>query len=133
MTPLPTDSDSPLEGRWQMLRAELAGDEAPALLSSGTVLELGPGIYTVRFGGEISDRGTYELGGTLEARTMILKGESGTNAGRTIPCIYQLVGDGLRVCYGLDSVAPTDFATAPGQQRYLATYRRQPSSVGKTI
>jgi uncharacterized protein (TIGR03067 family) len=115
---------TPLEGNWELVRAELDGEAAPELLTMKTVLQLGGDTYIVRFDGKISDRGKYELGGTKEVRTIIIHGVKGPNAGRTIPCIYQHVGDRLRVCYGLGGVTPTEFKTAAGEKRYLATYRR---------
>jgi uncharacterized protein (TIGR03067 family) len=114
---------SAIDGIWEMVRAELDGETAPEMFVGKTEIELARGAYVVRFGGVISDRGSFELGDTLESKTIILHGIEGQNAGRIIPCIYQRVGDRLRVCYGLSGVAPTDFSTASGQQRYLATYR----------
>lgn len=113
-----------IEGTWQMVRAELAGEAAPELVASRTVVRLEGGKYEVEFGGEVSDRGTYQEDATTEQRTLVLAGVAGPNAGRTIPCIFQLMGDRLRVCYGLDGVLPEAFITRPGEQRYLVTYRR---------
>ena len=118
--------DTPsLDGVWLLVRAEHSGEEAPEMMAEKTELELTHGDYLVRFGGQVTDRGTFELGGTLEMKTMVLHGTEGPNAGRTIPCIYQFVGDRLRVCYGLDGITPNDFTTAHGQHRYLALYRRE--------
>jgi uncharacterized protein (TIGR03067 family) len=119
---------TPLDGRWELVKAELDGEAAPELLELKIVMELGEGDYVVRFGGEVSDRGTFELGDTRELKTLILHGMKGPNAGRTIPCIYQQAGDRLRVCYGLSGETPTEFRTAGGQKRYLATYRRTPKA-----
>ncbi len=113
-----------LEGRWQPLRAELAGLSAPAEVLEKTEVELSGGRYTVRFGGEVSDHGTYAHDSAVPG-TLTLAGLKGPNAGRTIPCIYQLVGDRLRVCYGLDGTAPATFAAAAGTRCYLVTYRRK--------
>ena len=120
---MPSPSPWP-HGVWQMLRAELAGETAPELVARRTVIELSPDRYLVRFDGQPVDRGTCAIDDTAAPKTMTLCGESGPNAGRTIPCLYQLVGDRLRICYGLDGTPPTDFSTAVGQPRYLATYRR---------
>lgn len=117
--------EQPIDGVWELVRAELDGESTPELVSMGVELELANGAYVVRFAGQIADRGTFELGGTMEAKTMLIYGVEGPNAGRTIPCIYQQVGERLRVCYGLGSVQPTEFTTASGQQRCLATYRRK--------
>lgn len=117
---------SALDGIWEMVRAEFDGDEAPELVVIQTEVELRDGTYFVRFAGRVADRGSFELGETAGTKTILLRGVEGPNAGRTIPCIYQRVGERLRVCYGLDGVAPVEFATASGQQRYLATYRLKP-------
>lgn len=115
---------NPLDGTWQMIRAEMAGEVAPDLVTSQMQVRLLGGTYEVSFGGEISDRGTYLEASVPSRQTLVLQGVAGVNAGRTIPCIYQLVGDRLRVCYGLDGVLPAEFSTRVGDARYLAVYRR---------
>ena len=120
--PNPTNSAPALIGRWQMIRAELAGEPAPELVTSKLVLELEAGTYAVVYAGETSDSGEWEPGPA--EGTMILNGRNGPNAGRRIPCLYQQVGDRLRVCYGLDGVAPVDFTTTGRAGRYSASYRR---------
>lgn len=112
---------SDLTGRWDMIKAELAGENAPDMLALRVELELTAITYVVRFAGQIADRGTY----VLDGQTLTLTGTEGPNQGRIIPCILQLAGDRLRVCYGLDGTVPTEFATKPGVQHYLATYRRK--------
>jgi uncharacterized protein (TIGR03067 family) len=116
-----------IDGTWAMVRAELDGDAAPDLVVSKSEIEFTAGAYVVRFGGEPADRGTFALGITAAHPTLELQVLEGPNTGRAIPAIYQRRGDLLRVCYGLDGVAPADFSTAPGQQRYLVTYRLQPA------
>lgn len=104
-----------------MVRAELGGESAPDLLVAHTTIELGTGRYAVRFEGRVVDAGTVE---SVDASALTLRGDAGPNAGRTIRCRYQVRGDRLRVCFGLDGVLPTEFVTAAGDQRYLAVYRR---------
>lgn len=113
-----------IEGTWQMVRAELAGVMAPEMVTSHTVVSLDAGEYAVSYGGTVEDRGTYEVEATTGHAAMVLRGVAGPNAGRTIPCIFQIMGDRLRVCYGLDGVRPVEFAAREGEQRYLVTYRR---------
>lgn len=112
-----------------MIRAEASGEEAPELVTQRTELSLTADAYAVRFAGEIMDRGALEIGEATAAPScaFVLRGTRGPNAGRVIPCIYQLKGDRLRICFGLDGVAPTQFATTTGDARYLATYRRKPA------
>lgn len=110
-----------LAGRWEMIKAELAGENAPDMLALRVELELTALTYVVRFAGQVADRGTY----VLDGQALTLTGTEGPNQGRVIPCILQQVGDRLRVCYGLDGTAPTEFRTKSGVQHYLATYRRK--------
>lgn len=114
-----------IEGVWQMVTAELSGEAAPDLVVEQSTMELTAGQYRMRFGDTVVDCGTFELGGVAHLRTILLRGTDGTNAGRTIPCVYQLRGNRLRICYGLDGVAPTELATGAHSKRYLATYRRE--------
>jgi uncharacterized protein (TIGR03067 family) len=116
---------SELEGIWLPLHAELAGEKAPEMVLARTELELRAGRYAVRFGGEIADEGNYTQAiGEIHA-TVVLTGKRGTNQGRIIPCIYQLRGDRLRICYGLNGVTPPQFTSAPDAPHYLVTYRRK--------
>lgn len=117
-----------IDGIWEMVRAEMEGDAAPEMVVAKTALELANGTYAVRFAGKISDRGSFELAATGDVNSLLLRGREGPNAGRTIPCIYQRMGDRLRICFGLSGVVPTEFTATAGQQRYLATYRLRPAA-----
>jgi uncharacterized protein (TIGR03067 family) len=112
---------SSLAGTWEMIRAEQGGAESPELVALRVELDLTTDTYLVRFAGQVADRGTF----TVAESALTLTGTDGPNRGRTIPCIFQLAGDRLRICYGLDGTAPTAFATAAGTPHYLATYRRK--------
>jgi len=114
-----------LPGVWEMIRAESGGEPSSDLLALRVELHLTADTYQVHFAGELADQGTYTRTPADSHATLILLGAKGPNAGRTIPCIYQLVGDRLRVCYGLDGTTPTEFATTAGSSHYLATYRRK--------
>ena len=109
-----------------MVRAELAGEQAPEMVVKNTQLELRGGRYAVRFSGEVVDQGSYSLNGGNSENLMILKGESGPNFGKVIPCIFQLAENRLQVCYGLDGSAPKSFSANAANNWYLATYRRNP-------
>ena len=116
---------SSLPGTWQLIRAEFGGEAAPEVVTAKTTLVLTAATYQVLFDGRPADRGTYERGTPAETNTLTLRGLEGPNAGRAIPCIYQLVRDRLRICYGLDGTRPAAFSAAAGEQHYLATYRRE--------
>ncbi len=111
-----------LHGQWRPVRAELDGEEAPAIALDRMELLFQADTYTMRFAGEVHDHGTF----IHTVASITLTAQHGANSGRVIPAIYQLVGDRLRICYGIDGQVPTEFKTSPGSQRYLVTYRRQP-------
>ena len=115
----------PIEGTWQPFKAELAGEPAPTMALEKMRLVLHACTYAVHFGNEVSDSGSYTLGASPEVHTIVLTSLSGTNVGRTIPSIYHLHGDLLRICYGLDGNTPTAFASPTGSPHYLVFYRRK--------
>ena len=122
-TPAP---DAPsIRGTWQMIRAELAGEPAHALVVEHTTLEITGDRYFVRYDREVADRGRISFVSGEPHSTLTLRGTEGPNAGRSIPAIYQVRGDLLRICYGLDGEPPAAFTSPPGSPRYLATYRRK--------
>jgi uncharacterized protein (TIGR03067 family) len=116
---------SEIDGVWEMIRAECDGEVAPELVVRNTSLELARGEYRVLFTGETAATGTFEIDGDSAVKTILLRGVEGSNAGRTIPGIYQLTGNRLRICYGLDGVTPTELKTSGLNARYLAMYRRR--------
>jgi uncharacterized protein (TIGR03067 family) len=115
------NTEHALEGVWQPVYAEHEGVEAPRMMLDKMEIELTGGEYTVRFGGVAADRGTY----TVDADGLTLFGRNGTNAGRTIPCIFKFAGGVLSICYGLGGTRPQKHATAKGQPHYLANYERK--------
>ncbi len=117
--------DNSLDGTWQLLRAEWEGETAHELVTQNTVMELKAGAYVIRFGGETTDEGSFELGNAKSGTTITLYGMAGTNAGRTVPGIYQRIGERLRICFGLDGQIPTDFSSRAGQPNYFAIYQRR--------
>jgi len=115
----------PIEGNWLPFKAELGGQAAPAMALQSMRLTLRAGQYWVRFASDIHDRGRYEISESGALLTITLQGDQGVNRGRKIPAIFQLAGDRLRICYGLDGCVPDAFATGSDEQRYLVTYRRE--------
>ena len=114
----------PIKGTWLPFKAERAGEHAPDMALAKIRLVISDDSYAVHFGNEISDEGCYALGATEQFQTITLVSVCGTNEGRTIPSIYQLTGDRLRICYGLDGTLPDAFVSELGDERYLVTYRR---------
>lgn len=117
-----------LHGTWEMIHAEIGGVDSPDLLALRVELELGADTYVVRFAGQLADRGRFSHDAASTPAALTLTGIEGPNRDRSIPCIFQLTDDRLRICYGLDGAAPVAFVSAAGSSHYLATYRRKPAA-----
>jgi len=145
-----------LLGTWAVVRAELGGETMPPEAAVRLEIEFDAGgdkcgsasgdqcvntggSYRVRFAGEVSDAGHFELlagqdrfssnGANPPHHRITLYGKTGTNAGRNLSGIFQLRGDRLRICLALESDAPpiefSSNGTANGAPCYLVTYRRK--------
>jgi uncharacterized protein (TIGR03067 family) len=121
------DDAQAIEGMWLPAKAELGGKPMPAPVLKTISLKLTDGRYEVMADGH-PDNGTYTLDTTTKPKGMTVIGTEGPNKGKTFPCIYDLKGDTLRICYDLSGrKQPADFKTAAGTKLYLVTYKRKKS------
>jgi uncharacterized protein (TIGR03067 family) len=119
------DDAKAIQGIWIPVTAELAGQLMPDAILKTITLKLSDGEYEVTVAGD-PDKGTWTLDSAAKPKGMKITGVKGPNAGRTIPAIYDLKADTLRVCYDLSGAKrPTEFKTSAGTQLYLVTYHRQ--------
>jgi len=134
-----------LLGTWTVVRAELGGAPMPPEAAARVEIEFdvagndnawpmgeAGGAYRVRFAGETSDSGHFQLFAQTETalhQRITLHGKIGSNAGRTLPGIIRLRGDRLKLCLALEGDAPpTAFSSsdpARGVPYYLVTYKRK--------
>jgi uncharacterized protein (TIGR03067 family) len=114
-----------LEGTWVPLSAELSGKKFPDEVLKTMKLVMAGEKYTVTVGAQ-TDQGTVKLDPAQNPRAMDIKGTEGPNKGKSIPAIYELKGDTLRVCYNLGGdKRPAEFKTKEDTQLFLVTYRRE--------
>ena len=112
-----------IEGTWTPIKAEMAGQPLPVTVLNAISLKMGEGRYEVN--AERADYGTYRLDTTTQPKGMTVTGTNGPNQGKTFPCIYELHGDTLRICYDLSGKQqPTEFKSLAGTKLYLVTYNR---------
>ena len=115
-----------LQGSWVPTKAELGGTAMPEAVVQKIVLKIHNSDYEVTVEGEGKDSGTVSLDVESNPKGMKITGVKGPNAGKTLPAIYELQGDTLRVCYDLSGAQrPKEFKTAKGTQLYLVTYSRK--------
>ena len=124
----PADDATAIEGSWKPVQAELGGQAMPEAIVKTISLRLDHGRYYVTVAGS-PDNGTYTLDAATQPSGMTVTGTDGPNKGKTFPCIYELKGDTLRVCYDLSGAKrPAEFKTNLGTQLYLVTYKRARSA-----
>ncbi len=115
-----------LRGTWVIEAATLEGrDHADDF--RGMKLILDGDRYTIDFD-KNTDKGTFTLDPTKTPKRIDIRSAEGPFKGKTLPGIYELKGDTLRLCLDGDGKAdkrPTAFE-APGTTRnMLLTYRRE--------
>jgi uncharacterized protein (TIGR03067 family) len=107
--------------------AELDGEKLAKKDLSAIKLVIKDEKYTVTVG-ELVDQGTVTLDLESDPTGMEIKGTKGPNEGKTIPAIYEMKDDTLKVCYNLEGkTRPKEFKTTAGSKHYLVTYKREKS------
>jgi uncharacterized protein (TIGR03067 family) len=90
------------------------------------------GKYAVKVGDQ-TDKGTFTVDESKDPKTLTIVGTSGPNKDKTIPAIYELDKDTLKVCYDLSGkAAPAKFESAKDSQLFLVTYQRQARKAGSS-
>jgi uncharacterized protein (TIGR03067 family) len=114
-----------IEGSWAPVKGELGGRPIAEQVLKTISLKLTEGKYEVVADGH-PDSGTYTLDSTTAPKAITVSGTDGPNKGKTFPCIYELHGDSLRICYDLSGrKRPTEFKSLTGTKLYLVTYNRK--------
>lgn len=114
-----------IQGNWKPVTAELAGQPMAQAVLQTISMKLEQGKYEVIADGH-PDRGTYTLEASTKPKGMTVTGAEGPNQGKVFPCIYELKGDTLRICYDLSGAKrPTEFKSVAGTKLYLVTYQRK--------
>lgn len=115
------------DGTWKPVSVELGGHPLPEGVLKTMELMLEGNSYFMRAGDQL-DRGTVAFNEETVPLRMDISGTDGPNAGKHIPAIWQLEGDLLTICYGLQGESrPTSFATGKNPKLFLVKYRRAPS------
>lgn len=123
----PADADrAALRGTWVLEAATLEGrDHADDF--RGMKLVLDGDRYTIDFD-KNTDKGTFTIDPAKTPKRIDVRSAEGPFKGKTLPGIYELKGDTLRLCLDGDGKAdkrPAAFE-APGTTRnMLLTYRRE--------
>lgn len=113
-----------LSGTWKVAAATFNGDDATDLFKQA-VLTIEKGKYTVDFGG-MTDAGTLTVEPGKKPKQMRITGVEGPNKDKTMPAIYEINGDTLKVCYTIDGKEPPkEFKSTAENKTLLVTYQRE--------
>lgn len=86
------------------------------------------GKYSVTVGDK-HDTGTYTVDESKDPKQLTIVGTEGPNKGKTIPAIYELNKNTLKVCYDLSGKAPPEkFESKADSKMFLVTYEKKTSS-----
>ncbi len=110
---MPSDREF-LQGHWRIASLEVDGANVGAGLLAGASITLaGDRFVTASMGVEYA--GQLLLHPDTSPKSLALRFESGPEAGNTNYGIYEVSGDGWRLCLNVSGgPAPASFATAPG-------------------
>ncbi len=114
-----------LAGTWLLESATLAGRDHTEDFA-GMKLILKVDKYTVEFG-KNTDKGTFTLNTAKSPRQISIKSAEGPFKGKTLPGIYELKGDRLRLCVEADGKAelrPLKFEAPDSTRNMLLDFRR---------
>lgn len=116
-------NDTALTGTWEAVEGELAAKPLPPEVVRAGKLILSAREYQVG-----NDVGTIEIDSAANPPAITFKGITGPNTGKTIPAIYELSGNALRICYDLTGQKrPTTFTTGAGPAQLLVRYKKEES------
>jgi uncharacterized protein (TIGR03067 family) len=113
-----------LAGTWRVDAATYGGKDATSTFKAA-VLTIEEGKYKLVFGS--TDAGTLTIDPSKKPKSMTIMGTEGPNKDKTIPCIYEIDGDTLKICYALGGAkeAPTEFKSTAENKALLMTYKRE--------
>jgi uncharacterized protein (TIGR03067 family) len=119
-----------MAGDWVPVLMHLNGKKQPDKVAKAIRLTVSGDKYNTVVGEE-KDEGTLKLDATKTPREMDITPSVGENKGKILPCIYELKGNELKVCYGLDGTGrPANFDAGKDGDGVimLITYKRVPKS-----
>lgn len=121
-----------LEGTWMCVTYELNGLKVPEDLFQGHGL-IFEGKHYIRLDAAGKTKGTYKLDPDKSPKTIDMTNAEGPGKGDTVPGIYELSGDTLRICLAVGSEErPKEFVSKKGSGDALQVLKREkPKEAGK--
>jgi uncharacterized protein (TIGR03067 family) len=124
--PTAAEVNQAILGRWQVVYSEVEGQMTPVRDFATIILEHAANAFTIEKDGAVAHRGVFTIDTARTPYAMSLSySESTIYPNATRVSIFQIEGDTLKACTAAPGLpAPTDFSTAPGQERVLSVHQR---------
>jgi RNA polymerase sigma factor (sigma-70 family) len=125
----PREDKDLIQGIWDVIGVETEGKAQDTSEKKAVWEFTGNRVYLLEDGSE--EPGTFTLDPGKKPRTMDLLLTPFVGDKVTVPCIYQLDGDNLKVCMGADGPRPAALATRAGEKTMLLTLKRRAADKDK--
>ena len=112
-------------GKWVPVAVTMNGEAVEKDKLDGVLLTIDGNKYTSKIG-EKTDAGTISVDESKTPSTMNVVRQKSDGDTATIPAIYEMKGDSLKICYAIGTQArPTDFKSETDSGTLLVTYQRE--------
>jgi uncharacterized protein (TIGR03067 family) len=113
------------QGTWEIVSVEKDGSAVPQDDIAGMTVMITGSAYKLINKDNVS-KGTFSVDASKEPKQMDVQHLSENGDSRTMPAIYDVTADTLRVCYNPESdTRPTSFSTKPDSGFLSVVYKRK--------
>jgi uncharacterized protein (TIGR03067 family) len=114
-----------LKGAWKVEKAVLRGQDTTDAFKTAVLSLTDDGKYVVDFGSML-DKGKVEVDPAKKPKQMTITGTEGPSQGKSLPAIYELSGDTLKICYQLEGKdPPAALESKAGTATLFIEYKRE--------
>jgi uncharacterized protein (TIGR03067 family) len=115
-----------LQGQWVVVSLEHRGHVAEPADFEGQSSVYEKNRWTWKVGDKVMRRGIITLNSTRSPKAINTWDSDGPHEDETVPGIYQLDGDTLKLCFAMPGEKrPTEFTTKSGTGAILVVYKRK--------